>query len=166
MSTFLSATQLRLSYGYQTLLDGVTFAVEAGEKVGMVGRNGCGKTSLLKILSGVQAADSGDIAKRKALRVGYLPQEFELNIELSVEENIAAGAADIVEAIQRYENGEGSEAELAELLHLIEHADGWNLDARVKSLAMALGAPPLDAPTAPLSGGEKRRVALCAALAC
>ena len=166
MSTFLSATQLRLSYGYQTLLDGVTFAVEAGEKVGMVGRNGCGKTSLLKILSGVQSADSGDIAKPKALRVGYLPQEFELNTELSVEENIAAGAADIVEAIRRYENGEGSEAELADLLHLIEHADGWNLDARIKSLATALGAPPLHAPTAPLSGGEKRRVALCAALAC
>ncbi len=166
MSTFLSATELRLSYGYQTLLDGVTFAVEAGEKVGMVGRNGCGKTSLLKILSGVNAADSGDIAKRKALRVGYLPQEFELNTELSVEENIAAGAADMVEAIRRYENGEGSEAELAELLHLIEHADGWNLDARIKSLATALGAPPLDAPTAPLSGGEKRRVALCAAVAC
>lgn len=166
MSIFLSANEIRLSYGYQTLLDGVTFAVEAGEKVGMVGRNGCGKTSLLKILSGVQAPDSGEIARRKLLRVGYLPQEFELNPELSVEENIAAGAADMVEAIRRYEQGEGSETELAELLHLIEHADGWNLDVRIKSLATALGAPPLDAPIAPLSGGEKRRVALCAALAC
>lgn len=166
MSTFLSANEIRLSYGYQTLLDGVTFAVEAGEKVGMVGRNGCGKTSLLKILSGEQAPDSGEIAKRKSMRIGFLPQEFELNDELSVEENIAAGAADMVDAIRRYEQGEGSEAELAELLHLIEHADGWNLGARIKSLATALGAPPLDAPTAPLSGGEKRRVALCAALAC
>lgn len=166
MSTFLSVTELRLSYGYQNLLDGVTFAIEAGEKVGMVGRNGCGKTSLLKILSGVHAPDSGDIALRKALRVGYLPQEFELNPELSVQENIEAGAADIVDAIRRYEQGDGSETELAHLLHLIDHADGWNLEARIKSLATALGAPPLDAPTAPLSGGEKRRVALCRALAC
>jgi len=166
MSTLLSANEIRLSYGYQTLLDGVTFAVKAGEKVGMVGRNGCGKTSLLKILSGVQAADSGEIATRKSLRIGYLPQEFELNPELSVEENIEAGAADMVEAMRRYENGEGSESELAELLNLIEHADGWNLRARIKSLVTALGAPPLEAPTAPLSGGEKRRVALCAALAC
>lgn len=166
MSTFLSATDLRLSYGYQTLLDGVTFAIEVGEKVGMVGRNGCGKTSLLKILSGVQKADAGDIALRRALRVGYLPQEFELDPELSVQENIAAGAADLVEAIRRYEHGDGSEGELAAMLQVIDHADGWNLEARIKSLATALGAPPLDAPTAPLSGGEKRRVALCRALAC
>jgi ATP-binding cassette subfamily F protein uup len=166
MSALLSANEIRLTYGYQILLDGVTFAVGEGEKVGMVGRNGCGKTSLLKILSGVQAADSGDIALRRALRVGYLPQEFELDPALSVQENIAAGAADIVEAMRRYESGDGSESELAELLHLIDHADGWNLDTRIKATATALGAPPLDAPTAPLSGGEKRRVALCRALAC
>ncbi len=166
MSTFLSANELRLSYGYQNLLDGVTFAIEAGEKVGMVGRNGCGKTSLLKILSGVNAADSGNIALRKSLRVGYLPQEFELDPEISVQENIEAGAADIVDAIRRYENGDGTETELADLLHLIDHADGWNLEARIKSLATALGAPPLESPTESLSGGEKRRVALCRALAC
>lgn len=166
MSALLSASEIRLTYGYQTLLDGVTLAVAAGEKIGMVGRNGCGKTSLLKILSGVQAADSGDIALRRALRVGYLPQEFELDAGLSVGENIAAGAADLVEAVRRYESGDGSESELADLLHLIDHADGWNLETRIKATATALGAPPLDAPTAPLSGGEKRRVALCRALAC
>ena len=145
MSALLSANEIRLTYGYQTLLDGVTLAIAAGEKIGMVGRNGCGKTSLLKILTGQQAADSGEIALRRALRIGYLPQEFELDAGLSVQENIAAGAADIVEAVRRYENGEGSEAELADLLHLIDHADGWNLDARIKATATALDAPPLDA---------------------
>ena len=166
MSALLSATGIRLSYGYQTLLDGVTLAIAAGEKVGLVGRNGCGKTSLLKILAGAQTADAGEIAVRRALRVGYLPQEFELDGALSVQENIAAGAADLVEAVRRYENGEGSEAELADLLHLIDHADGWNLDARIRATATALGAPPMEAAVAPLSGGEKRRVALCRALAC
>ena len=166
MSALLSANEIRLSYGYQNLLDGVTLAVSGGEKVGMVGRNGCGKTSLLKILSGVQAADSGDIARRKSLRIGYLPQEFELDSELSVQENIAAGAADVVEAVRRYENGEGSEAELADLLHFIDHTDGWNLDSRIKSTVTALDAPPLEALVGLLSGGEKRRVALCRALAC
>ena len=63
MSALLSANEIRLTYGYQTLLDGVTLAIGAGEKVGMVGRNGCGKTSLLKILSAQSAADSGDIHK-------------------------------------------------------------------------------------------------------
>jgi len=164
--SLLSANEIRLSYGYQTLLDGVTLAVSAGEKVGLVGRNGCGKTSLLKILTGQQKADSGDISLRRGIRVGYLPQEFELDTTLSVHENIAAGAADIVDAIRRYENGEGSEAELGELLHFIDHTDGWNLDARIKATVTALGAPSLEAPVAPLSGGEKRRVALCRALAC
>lgn len=166
MSALLSATEIRLSYGYQMLLDGVTLAISAGEKIGMVGRNGCGKTSLLKILSGMTQADSGDIALRRALRIGYLPQEFELDAALSVQENIAAGAADIVDAIRRYEGGDGSEAELADLLHLIDHADGWNLDARIKATATALDTPALNATVGPLSGGEKRRVALCRALAC
>ena len=166
MSSLLSANEIRLSYGYQTLLDGVTLAVSPGEKVGLVGRNGCGKTSLLKILTGQQAADSGEISLRRALRVGYLPQEFELDPELSVQENIASGASDVVDAIRRYENGEGSEAELSDLLHLIDHSDGWNLDARIKATSTALGTPPLETSVGPLSGGEKRRVALCRALVC
>ena len=165
MTALPSANEIRLAYSYQTLLDGVTLAVSAGEKVGLVGRNGCGKTSLLKILTGSQSADSGEISIRRGLRIGYLPQEFELDLELSVHENIAAGAADIVEAIRRYEQGDGSEAELADLLHLIDHADGWNLDARIKATATALGTPPLETAVGPLSGGEKRRVALCRALA-
>ena len=166
MSTLLSANEIRLAYSYQNLLDGVTLAVAAGEKVGLVGRNGCGKTSLLKILTGESKADSGDISLRRGIRTGYLPQEFELDPDLSVHENIAAGAADIVEAIRRYENGDGTETELHDFLELIDHADGWNLDSRILSLSNALGTPPLEAPTGPLSGGEKRRVALCRALAC
>jgi ATP-binding cassette subfamily F protein uup len=166
VSTLLSANEIRLAYSYQNLLDGVTLAVAAGEKVGLVGRNGCGKTSLLKILTGESKADSGELSLRRGIRTGYLPQEFELDPDLSVHENIAAGAADIVEAIRRYENGDGTETELHDFLELIDHADGWNLDSRILSLSNALGTPPLDAPTGPLSGGEKRRVALCRALAC
>ncbi|MEN8772638.1 MAG: ABC-F family ATP-binding cassette domain-containing protein [Akkermansiaceae bacterium] len=163
--TLYSANELRLAYGHQTLLDGVTLAISAGEKVGLVGRNGCGKTSLLKILASENHADSGDISARRGLRIGYLPQEFELDPALSVYDNIAAGAADVASAVTRYENGDGSESELADLLTLIEHTDGWNLDSRINSLANALGTPPLKSETGPLSGGEKRRVALCAALA-
>ena len=165
MSALLSANEIRLSYGYQNLLDGVTLAVAAGEKVGLVGRNGCGKSSLLKILTRQQQADSGEISVRRDLRIGYLPQEFEMDPALTVMETIEQGAADLITAMQRYESGDGSERELADLLHVIEHADGWNLHARIKSLATSLNAPAMDAPVGPLSGGEKRRVSLCRALA-
>ena len=163
--TLFSANDLRLAYGHQTLLDGVTVAISAGEKVGLVGRNGCGKTSLLKILANENQADSGETSARRGLRIGYLPQEFELDPALSVYDNIAAGAADVASAVTGYENGDGSESELADLLTLIEHTDGWNLDARIKALSNALFTPPLESETGPLSGGEKRRVALCSALA-
>lgn len=165
MSALLSANEIRLSYGYQNLLDGVTLAVAAGEKVGLVGRNGCGKSSLLKILTRQQQADSGEISVRRDLRVGYLPQEFEMDPALTVMETIEQGAADLITAMQRYESGDGTERELADLLHIIEHADGWNLHARIKSLATSLNGPPMDSPVGPLSGGEKRRVSLCRALA-
>jgi len=163
--TLFSANELRLAYGHQMLLDGVTISVAAGEKVGLVGRNGCGKTSLLKIIAGESQADTGDISARRELRIGYLPQEFELDTTSSVYDNIAAGAADIVEAIRKYEHGEGSEAELGALLTFIDHTDGWNLDSRIQALSNALGTPALESETGPLSGGEKRRVALCRALA-
>jgi ATP-binding cassette subfamily F protein uup len=162
--SLLSANELSLSYGSQNLLESVTIAVSPGEKVGLVGRNGCGKTSLLKILSGDQQPDGGEVSRRRGLRVGYLPQEFELDGEKTVRENIESGVADLMDWLSRYENGEGSEAEHAELLHLIEQADGWTLEARIKADATALGVPPLDTLVGPLSGGEKRRVALCRAL--
>jgi len=161
----LSANELVLAYGHQRLLDGVTLSVGPGEKVGLVGRNGCGKTSLLKILAGAQNADAGEISRRRGLRIGYLPQEFELDGTRTVRENIEAGAADLLDWLRRYEAGEGSEAELGQLQHRIEAADGWNLQARIKASASALFAPPLDARVGTLSGGEKRRVALCRALA-
>ena len=160
----LSASELKLAYGYQRLLEGATLAAEPGEKVGLVGRNGCGKTTLLKILSGALAPDSGEVSRRRGLRISTLPQEFELDEHRTVRENIESGAADLVEWIRRYEQGVGSETELAELAHAIEEADGWNLSARIEAEASVLGVPPFDAPVAPLSGGEKRRVALCRAL--
>jgi ATP-binding cassette subfamily F protein uup len=161
----LTANDLALSYGYQRLLESVTLTVAPGEKVGLVGRNGSGKTSLLRILAGHQEADAGEIARRRGLRIGYLPQEFELDPKLTVRENIEAGATDLMDWLHRYQSGAGSEAELAELLNQIESVDGWNFQARLKAEASALAAPPLDAVVGPLSGGEKRRVALCRALA-
>ncbi len=160
----LSANALQLSFGYQRLLEDVTLSVVPGEKVGLVGRNGSGKTTLLRLLADESQPDGGEISRRRGLRIGYLPQEFELDGTQTVRENIEAGAADLREWIRRYEAGEGSDAELADLQHEIQHADGWNLGARLEAVATALSTPSLDAVVGPLSGGEKRRVALCRAL--
>jgi ATP-binding cassette subfamily F protein uup len=161
----LTANDLALAYGHQRLLEAVTLLVGPGEKVGLLGRNGSGKTSLLRILAGHQSADAGDVARRRGLRIGYLPQEFELDGTLTVRQNIEAGAADLMEWLRRYESGHGTDGELAVLLNQIDSADGWKLQARINATASHLAAPPLDSLVGPLSGGEKRRVALCRALA-
>ena len=160
----LAANDLSLSYGFQRLLESVTLTVAPGEKVGIVGRNGCGKTSLLKILAGTVHPNGGEISRRRGLRIGYLPQDFELAGDKTVRENIEAGAADLRDWLQQYESGQCSDAQMAELLNRIQAADGWNLQARINATASALSTPPLDALVGPLSGGEKRRVALCRAL--
>ena len=160
----LSANDLVLVYDHLRLLDGVTVAITSGEKVGLVGRNGCGKTSLFKILANQSQPDDGDVSRRKGLRVGYLPQEFELDETTTVHENILSGAADVLEWMRRYEAGEGSDVDQASWLEHIELADGWNLNTRAESIATSLSAPDMSAMVAGLSGGEKRRVALCRAL--
>ena len=162
--TLLSANDLALAYGHQHLLLAVTLAVSPGEKVGLVGRNGCGKTSLLRILTGQQEADTGEVARRRGLRVGYLPQEFELAGDRTVRQNIEGGAADLMEWLHRYEGGQSSDSEMSALQNQIESVDGWNLQSRINAMASALAAPNLEAQVGPLSGGEKRRVALCRAL--
>jgi ATP-binding cassette subfamily F protein uup len=160
----LTANDLTLAYGADPLLCGVTLTVAPGEKVGLVGRNGSGKTSLLRILAGAQTPDSGVVTHQRGLRVGYLPQELELDPAQTIGANIESGASDLLEWIRSYELGTVTPAQSAELLHKIEAADGWNLQARIKAEASSLGTPPLDALTGSLSGGEKRRVALCRAL--
>ena len=161
----LSVTDLQLSFGSDPILDGATLAVNAGEKLGLVGRNGCGKSSFLRILAGEEEADSGTISRRQGLVGGYLPQEFQLDESATVEENIRAGASDLIHNIERYENaGELSPAEMDRLLSEIEHTDGWNLETRIETLMRELAAPPADRVVGYLSGGEKRRVGLCRAL--
>src|SRR5258707_12627466 len=97
--------------------------------------------------------------------MGCLAQDCELIGEKTVRQNIEAGAADLLDWLQRYESGNASDAQMSQLLNKIDAADGWNLQTRITKSATALGVPPLEELVAPLSGGEKRRVALCRALA-
>jgi ABC transport system ATP-binding/permease protein len=160
----VSANGLIVRYGATTLLDGSTIALHEQERVGLVGRNGCGKSTLLRILAGELEPDGGDVAWRRGILTGFLPQTFDLDPKATVEANVLAGAKHILDIIAEYENTPGDSPRAADLLHEIEHHDGWNLDSRLKSLLQNLHAPAADRTAEGLSGGEKRRVALCRAL--
>jgi len=159
-----SASELCVSYSSQTVLDGATLAIHENERIGLVGRNGCGKSTFLKIIAQVEVPDSGEYSVKRGLRVGYLPQDFELDENANVLDSVLAGAQDVMDMITEYDNNPPESNKAAELMDLISHLDGWNLESRAQSLLTNLHAPATDRIISTLSGGEKRRVALCRAL--
>jgi ABC transport system ATP-binding/permease protein len=160
----ISAKDLRLQYGLQQVFSDATVAIHEGEKLGLVGRNGTGKTSLMRIIAGEESPDSGTVSRRNGLMVGYLAQEFTLDEEATVVENIRNGAREVLEMVARYEAGEVKGDQEAELLHLIQLHDGWGVETRVRTAMNELGTPAAERVVRDLSGGEKRRVALARAL--
>ena len=163
-NTVASATELAVRFGNQVVLEHASVTFLEGERVGLVGRNGSGKSTFLQIAAGVTAPDAGEFNRRRDLVVGYMPQMFELDEAATVHASILAGAQRVLDLIQEYESAAPESARSGILLHQIEHFDGWNLEHRIKSLITNLHAPEPERVVATLSGGEKRRVALCRAL--
>ena len=159
-----SATDLVVRFGNQAVLDHATVTILEGERVGLVGRNGSGKSTFLQIAAGVMKPDAGEFNQRRDLVVGYMPQMFELDETTTVHANILSGAQRVLDLIAEYELAPAEGARSGILLDQISHFDGWNLEHRIKSLITNLHAPDPERIVASLSGGEKRRVALCRAL--
>ena len=159
-----SANNLSVKYGTQVVLDGATIAFTQGEHIGLVGRNGSGKSTFLQIAAGVAQADCGEFSCRRDLVTGYMPQVSGLDDATTVHANILSGAQRILDLITEYERVPGDSPLSATLLDQISEADGWNLEHRINSLIANLHAPESDRIVSTLSGGEKRRVALCRAL--
>ncbi len=164
LNTIASATDLVVRFGNQVVLDHASVTILEGERVGLVGRNGSGKSTFLQIAAGVMPPDAGELNRRRDLVVGYMPQMFELDETATVHANILAGAQPVLDLIQEYESAPPESARSGILLDQIGHFDGWNLEHRIKSLITNLHAPEPERAVATLSGGEKRRVALCRAL--
>ena len=164
LNAIASASELLVRYGTQTVLDRATLTINEGERVGLVGRNGCGKSTFLRIAAGVLEPDGGQFTRRRELVTGYLPQVFDLDDTQTVQANILAGAQLVLDLIAEYETAPPESARSAEVLGQIEHFDGWNLEQRATSLVTNLHAPDQSRIVGTLSGGEKRRVALCRAL--
>lgn len=160
----LSALELEVHFGEQVILDNASLSVHEGDRIGLVGRNGAGKSTFLKIISGLMPPDSGEIAKKRDLNIGFLSQEFTLDDYKNVYENILDGASLETDLIIEYENTPFDAANKHHLEEKILRLDSWNLEKRINMIIDSLDAPEANRDIKTLSGGEKRRVALCRAL--
>jgi ATP-binding cassette ChvD family protein len=162
----------RKAHGDKVILDDVTLSFLPGAKIGVVGPNGAGKSTVLQIMAGMQQPSNGDVMLAPDATVGILLQEPPLNEELDVRGNVEEAVKPLRDALTRFEEvsaamGEPDAdfdsllAEQGELMEFIENHDGWELDARIEQAMDALRCPPGDADVTVLSGGERRRVALC-----
>ncbi|QRO00364.1 ABC-F family ATP-binding cassette domain-containing protein [Archangium violaceum] len=174
--TLLRAADVQLSFGSRTVFQGLTLTIEEGERVGLVGVNGSGKSSLMKILAGVARADAGELQLRRGARVTYLPQEPEFAPGATVASELSVAQGPLREALaaqaeltRRLETtpteAQGKLMEqLATLSDRIEQLGGWDTEHHAKTLLDRLGVKDWDRPVAELSGGLRKRVAIARAL--
>ena len=167
----LSVENASFAVGHVALLDKTSFQLDSGEKIGLIGRNGAGKSSFLKILAGVQKLDDGQIIVQNNLKIVYVPQESFFDKEATVFDTVAEGLGEIRDLLGRYHrvshdlehnSDDVLLKELNELQLEIEAKDGWKLDAAVKQTLGELGLPENEK-IGNLSGGQKKRVALAQA---
>ena len=164
--------QARKAHGDKVILDDVTLSFYPGAKIGVVGPNGMGKSTLLKIMAGIEEVSNGDVRLTPGYTVGILQQEPPLDDDKTVIENVRMAFGDILAKVDRF-NKIGEEmcdpdadmdalmAEMGRLQDEIDTADGWDIDSKLGVAMDALQLPDSDMPVNVLSGGERRRVALC-----
>jgi ATP-binding cassette ChvD family protein len=162
----------RKAHGDKLILDDVTMSFLPGAKIGVVGPNGAGKSTILKIMAGLDEPSNGEARLSPGYTVGILMQEPELSEDKDVLGNVQEGLGDIRAKYERFnvisaQMGEPDAdfdallAEMGELQEALDHADAWDLDSQIEQAMDALRCPPPDADVSVLSGGERRRVALC-----
>jgi ATP-binding cassette ChvD family protein len=167
--------KVRKAHGDKVILDDVTLSFLPGAKIGVVGPNGAGKSTVLKIMAGLEHISNGDAALSPGYSVGILMQEPSLDETKTVRENVEEAVAELRHTLKRFEDvsaamGEPDAdfdallGEQGELMEKIEAQEGWELDSRIEQAMDALRCPPGDADVTLLSGGERRRVALCTLL--
>ena len=149
-----------LAFGHVALLDNTGFSLESGERVGLIGRNGAGKSSLLKILGGMEKPDDGMVQFQQGVRLAFVAQEPLLIPDDTVFTSVSAGLKGLIQLIEQYTHSQG---DLDALQSAIEAQDGWNWEQRVEETLHRLHLDP-QAQISALSGGTRKRVALAQAL--
>lgn len=162
--TLLDASELKVRFNDNEVLKSASLTIRDGDHLGMVGRNGCGKSTFLKILAGIAQADDGKVTPRSGLGIGYLPQGLDASDDVSVLDTIRDGAAHSFNLLDEYESLPADSNRQTELEQQIATADAWNIETRIETAMMHLNTPAADRLMGTLSGGEKRRVALCRAI--
>ncbi|WP_104372694.1 ABC-F family ATP-binding cassette domain-containing protein [Desulfocucumis palustris] len=164
----LTADNISKSYSEKKLLYKINLGINEGDKIGLIGVNGTGKTTLLKIIAGVEKADQGVVVKGNSVRIEYLPQNPDFEPEATVLEQVFKGNTVIMNLIREYEEAIGSRdassEKISKLAHDMEVMNAWNLESEAKTILTKLGIGDFNAKIAGLSGGQKKRVALAAAL--
>lgn len=164
MGTLIAANEISVAYNNRVILDEASLAIHENDRIGLVGRNGSGKTTFLRLLAGLQTADSGEITRRRDRVLGYLPQDFTLDASKTVIENIRDGARHVLDLIAEFESLPSDSPRHEEVEHRIMALEGWSIDQRIATAMSHLNCPEGQRPIDQLSGGEKRRVALCRAI--
>lgn len=159
--TLLDASELKVRFNENEVLKSASLTIRDGDHLGMVGRNGCGKSTFLKILAGIAHADDGKVTLRTGLGIGYLPQGLNASDGVSVLDTIRDGAEHSFNLLDEYEALPADSNRQTELEQQIAAADAWNIETRIETAMMHLNTPASDRLMGTLSGGEKRRVALC-----
>src|SRR4051812_5374181 len=162
---------ISLAYGYLPLLDHVEFQIDSGERISLVGRNGTGKTTLLRVITGCALPDTGEIWRQETLRIANLEQELPPDTEQTVFQVVAAGLGELGSLLSQYHEvalqmaagDKSSLQQFAELQSRLDALDGWNINQRVNKILTRL-ALPADKPLAACSGGIRRQVMLAQAL--
>ena len=165
-----SLRQVRKAHGDKVVLNDVTLSFLPGAKIGVVGPNGTGKSTLLRIMAGIEPVSNGEARLMPGYTVGILLQEPQLNEAKTVLGNVEEGVAETKKLLDEYNEvaeklatdySEELLEEMGKLTEQLENRDAWDLDSQLEQAMDALRCPPPDTPVASLSGGEKRRVALC-----
>ncbi|WP_344425989.1 energy-dependent translational throttle protein EttA [Pseudonocardia ailaonensis] len=161
---------VRKAHGDKVILDNASISFFPGAKIGVVGPNGAGKSSVLRIMAGLDQANNGEAFLAPGATVGILQQEPPLNEEKTVLGNVEEGVGEIKQKLDRYNEiaelmatdySDALMEEMGTLQEELDHADAWELDSQLEQAMDALRCPPPDSEVAHLSGGERRRVALC-----
>lgn len=162
MASYLQIDNLTKSYGERILFEDVSFGVSEGEKIGIIAKNGTGKSTLLRIIAGKESADSGEVVFRKGLRVGFLEQTPVFGTDDTALDACMSGGGEIPRVIAEYEKAllDGNADRLNDAIHEMDCRNAWDYEERFKQLLTQLKIKSIDTPVSKMSGGQQKRIAL------